>query len=230
MKFITLLTVTVLLILNSSFAQSHTDYYITVQHDTIYGDFSSSSDGKIKFRVDGKKVKLDPKSVYRVYDSNRDILYAPSYIQNCIVKIEGSNPKMYKISERLRKKEKPLFVQLLADGEIAVYSFVLTQTLTTGGSMMGGVTTQSSYRCYALKKSTNEIVELRKTGPVLFFQVSTTRINRNLSNFFDHSPELLAAIEKEPKVNYEFIIEIVKKYNEQKELKGEGTSYGTHIF
>ncbi len=215
------------------FGQS-TDYYINIDMDTIYGEFSSISNGKIKFKINGKKTKLDPKQVYRLYDIDKGNVYGPSYIQNCTVRIEDSNPKMYKISERLRQTEKPLFVQIHEDGEIIVYSFLLERnsgfSVGPNGMMNSGVSSRSD-RYYALKKSTNEILELRKTGTVVFFQVSGTKINRNLSNYLDDSPELIAEIEKEPKLKYEFILEQIKKYNARKELIGEGKSkYGMSIF
>lgn len=215
------------------FGQS-VDYYVNMNLDTVYGEFRSISNGKIKFKVNNKNTKLDPKQVYRVYDANRGYIYGPSYIQNCIVRIEDSQPKMYKISERLRKIKKPLFVQIHVDGEIIVYSFSLIRnsgpSIGAGGMMTPGLPNRSD-RYYALKKSTNEILELRKTGTVILFQVSLTKINRNLSDYFDNSPELIAEIENEPKLKYEFILERIKRYNTKKELIGEGKSkYGMNIF
>ncbi|WP_164112202.1 MULTISPECIES: hypothetical protein [Sphingobacterium] len=210
------------------------DYYINMNMDTVYGEFRSISNGKIKFKVNDKKTTLDPKQVYRVYDADKSDLYGPSYIQNCIVRIEDSKPKMYKISERLRETEKPLFAQIHEDGEIIVYSFSLHRnsgpSFGSNGMMTPGASSRSD-RYYALKKSTNEILELRKTGTVVFFQVSGTKINRNLSDYLDNSPELIAEIENEPKLKYEFILERIKRYNAKKELIGEGKSkYGRSIF
>lgn len=221
---------------NFAFAQSVIkDYYVNLKNDTIYGEFASLANGRIKFKVDGKKLTLDPKETYRVYNSEKSKLYAATYIQKCLVKIEGSDPKMYKISERLRKIEKPLFAEVVTDGEIVVYNFDVKQFVGSGGMVGMGVggfnSMHTSDQFYALKKSSNEILELRKTGPILYFNVSVSKISKNLDAFFDGNSEILDAIEKEPKIKYEFLLEQIKKYNAWKELIGEGAErYGTQVF
>jgi hypothetical protein len=229
MKFIFFLFLLSCSIPKFSNAQASNDFYIDINHDTIYGDFGHNNNGKITFKASGKKIKLDPARVYRVYDARDDRWYAPSYIQNCIVRIKNSEPKMYMISEQRRQTAKPLFAEVVTDGAIVVYAFVKNSTMSGGPN--GFPTTNSSLRVYALKRATNEIVELKKTGPVLFFTVNGTKIKNDQSNFFSDVPGLAEEIAKQPVVKYDYMIECIKRYNEQKKVLGEGKeSYGVEIF
>lgn len=233
MKLSLFLATSLLLIASCASAQTAQDYYITTKLDTVYGDFGSNRDGRITFKVDGKKSKLDPQAIYRVYDAKRDALYAPSFIQNSIVKIAGSNPKMYRLDEQRAARSKPLFAQVLADGAIVVYSFVKTQTM--GGSMMGPApsmtSTHQSHRVYALKRSTKEIVEMRKTGTVVFFQVNATKLKNNQSTLFSDFPELVDEISKQQTVSFDYMIDCINRYNKKKEAEGKGlASYGVKIY
>lgn len=230
MNYSAFFTALLLLIVNGSSAQTKRDFFVTNQFDTVYGEFSGYSYfGNMRFKVDGKNYRLDPQAVYRVYDAKDNRWFAPSYIQDCIVRVEGSDPKIYKISERLRGITKPQFAQILTDGAIVVYSFTLTQNMAP---MTGGIlTTNNSLRTYALKRSTNEIVELRKTAPVLFFQVSSTKIKKDQSVFFADFPELLQEMAQQESISYDYMLECIKRYNEQREIMGEGlATYGTTIF
>lgn len=205
-----------------SFAQEiNRDYYITNQNDTVYGELSSFSSGKIKFKIDKKKTTLNPLATYRVYSSKENKTYAPSYIKDCIVRIDKSEPKRYEISERLRKIERPNFVELVEDGEIVVYYFQIKNYMGAYGNTPTLNPFHISDRFYAFKKATNEIIELKKTGPIFIFNVSFTKIDKNLVDFFDGNSEIIEAINKEPKIKLEFMIEQIKKYNAWKQLIGE---------
>lgn len=229
MKFIIFLFVFSCAIPHFSNAQVSQDFYINNDRDTIYGNLSRNFQGRITFKANGKRIKLDPTRVYRVYDAREDRLYSPSYIQNCIVRLKDSEPRMYTISEQRRQMFKPLFVEVVTDGAIVVYAFVKSSTMS--GGLNGFPTTQSSLRVYALKRATNEIVELKKTGAVLFFEVNGTKIKNNHSSIFSDVPELVEEIAKQPVIKYDYMIECIKRYNEQKEIIGEGRdSFGVQIF
>ncbi|WDF67311.1 hypothetical protein PQ465_13455 [Sphingobacterium oryzagri] len=234
MKYTRLLVALLIFTVGCASAQTTNDFFITTKQDTVYGELRSYKEGRIKFKIDGKNQKLDPHKTYRVYEAKENRWYAPSYIENCIVRIEGSQPKMYRISESRRKTAKPLFAEVITDGAIVVYAFEKKQMMGREVIMVGaygGPITHYSRRIYALKRATNEIVELKKTGPVLYIRVNSTKIKNDQSNLFADFPELVEEIAKQPSINYDYMLECINRYNQQKQLMGEGLAvYGMEIY
>jgi hypothetical protein len=66
MKSVTLFLFSIFFSYNFAFARQGTkDYYVTLQNDTVCGEFISSSSIKIKSRLDETKLILKPKDFYR---------------------------------------------------------------------------------------------------------------------------------------------------------------------
>jgi hypothetical protein len=202
-------------------AQELKDYVITMKGDTIYGKIGSVKSNKVKIFVDTEKKIYYPPQLYRIYNHKKEKHYATSFIELGIEKIRDSDPKMYVIKEKVKLKKKPLFTEILHDGEIIVYNF---RKQSGGGMIMGANGTMmngfsSSSNCYyALKRSTGEIAELKISG-LLIGKMSKKNRYLNLAKMIADEPELVAKLENEEKLNYDVFSNYIKEYNAIKKTK-----------
>lgn len=196
-------------------AQELKDYVITMKGDTIYGEIGSVKSNKVKMLVDSEKKTYYPPQLYRIYNHKKEKHYATSFIEVGIEKIRDSDPKMYVIKEKVKLKKKPLFTEILHDGDIIVYNFRKQSgggmIMGANGKMMNGFSTSSNYY-YALKRSTGEIAELKISG-LLIGKMSKKNRYLNLAKMIADEPELAAKLENEEKLHYDLFSNYIREYN-----------------
>ncbi|MFZ4260435.1 hypothetical protein ACFRAE_00210 [Sphingobacterium sp. HJSM2_6] len=220
MKYQLLLFSLLILLPTLTFAQNSTnqDYYITNERDTVFGKITKVHDNYLKIKVNGKRTKLSPFDVFRVYQSKKRKLFGSSYIKYGVRKIKDSKPILYRVDERTRVLGYPKFTEILIDGEIIVYRFEINKRFSFGG--LNGMSTSSSvsYRLYAFKKSTDEILELENTAMAFVIDVNKAKIGKDVIKFFENDVEINAKIEAQNKLTTKFMLEIIKLYNMKKRL------------
>lgn len=233
MKKISIVLTSFILFFTTAFAQSEESYLVTPKNDTLYGEFVSVGDRVVKFKIDGKKKSFGVRDVFRVFDAKSKSLFAPTHIKDGKIKISGSDPKKYRIFDRARAEGILTFGEVLADGDIIVYSFeglmVPARTSLFTGTVIPGGRAPSYF--YAFKKSKNEIIQLWRTGGFLSGSLPKSRIVENIGDFMDDAPELLNLLENEKKMSNNVFIEYIKRYNEfKKNNDKEAVDYGTKLF
>ncbi|WP_400263222.1 hypothetical protein ACFX5U_09220 [Sphingobacterium sp. SG20118] len=194
-----------MLTLQQGLAQQMKDYVVTMKGDTIYGEMGSVKNKKVYMLVNGEKKTYYPPQIYRIYNHNTDKHYATSFIELGMEKIKDSDPKMYVIKEKVRLKNKPLFTEILHDGDIIVYNFKRQGN-------RGSFSTPTNFY-YALKRSTGEIAELKMSGFFLLGRMSKKNRNLNLTKMMEDEPELIERLENEEKVDYDVFSNYIKEYN-----------------
>ncbi|MEN5057535.1 hypothetical protein [Sphingobacterium kitahiroshimense] len=197
-------------------AQELKDYVITMKGDTIYGELGSVKSKKVYMLVNGERKTYYPPQLYRIYNHNTGKHYATSFIQMGMQKIKDSDPKMFIIKEKVKLKNKPLFTEILHDGDIIVYNF---KDYNSGGGGMMPVFSSSNDCYYALKRSTGEIAELKISGLFILGRMSKKNRNANLVKMIADEPELVAKLENEEKLNYDVFSNYIKEYNAIKKTK-----------
>ena len=234
MKRIFILFPLFIFFISSAFAQAEGSYLITQKKDTLYGELVSMGQRSVKFKIDGKKKTFGARDVFRVFDATDQSLYAPSHIEEGKIKISGSTPKKYRIFDRARAEGLLTFGQILADGDIIVYTFSggagrPMMMNSYSGTMTGGGASPAYY--FALKKSKNEVIQLWRTGGFLAGSLPKNRIVENIGDFMDDAPDLLNQLENEKKLDNALFIEYIKRYNAyKKETAKDAVDYGTQLF
>lgn len=230
-KMMLLLTLLVsMLTVQHAVAQELKDYVITMEGDTIYGEMGSVKSKKVYMLVKGEKKVYFPPQLYRIYNHNTGKHYAASFIELGMKKVKGSKPQKFIIKEKVKLKNKPIFTEILQDGEIIVYNFTKTTggaaTMGPGGAMIPGFASSSKYH-YALKRSTGEIIELKVSGLFVFGGMSKKKRNLNIMEILEDEPELVERLQQEKKLNYDIFFNYIKEYNT---IKQDKNKYPLEIF
>lgn len=216
-------------------AQENRDYVVTMERDTVFGEITSVKDGKLKMKmVDGKRT-FRPGEVYRAFYGEET--YAPSYIENGLERVPGVKPNLYRISTR-KTKRPPTFAEVIADGEIVLYYFKKTRSGPimavpyAGAVPTAGMSFPSSQKNYfALKKSTGEAIEIRKSGFYILGNMSKKKIAINLAKLIEDEPEWMKKFEEEDKLDLARFIEYIEGYNKLRQEKGNDPKrYDFQIF
>lgn len=210
-------------------AQELKDYVITMKGDTIYGEMGSVKSKKVYMLVKGERKVYFPPQIYRIYNHNTGKHYATSFLGSGMEKIKKSNPEMFIISEKTKLKNKPLFKELLIDGEIMVINIYTSHDVA---SNFIHETEKASFwndseDFYAQKRLTGEITEL-KTRPSLEFEGMSKKKRRlNLVKMMEDEPELVDRFVNEEKLNFDLFCRYIKEYNA---IKQDKNAYVLEIF
>ncbi|MBD1432340.1 hypothetical protein H8B06_05850 [Sphingobacterium sp. DN00404] len=229
-----LLTITGLCLGGILHAQENEDYVVTMERDTIFGKITSVTDKKLKIKTATTKRTFRPNEVFRAMDNKK--VYAPSRVEYGLERVPGIEPKLYHFSERKATKP-PTFAEVITDGEIVLYYFIKTSTAMApagfaGGQHMPGMFFTSNQKNYfAIKKSTGDAIEIKKSGFYLFGNMSKKKIAINLAKLIEDEAEWMKKFEEEDSLNLDRFIEYIEGYNKLRKAKGHDPErYDFQIF
>ena len=227
MNIKSLLTVLGLCLTSLLYAQKEQDYVITMKGDTIVGEISSVKPKKLSIKTATSKMSFKANEVFKVRDSKKQKLYMPSRvgIQGGLERVRGTELDIYHLSKRKANKL-PLITEVITDGEIIIYLFEQSSApmfyggggAVGGAGMMVGGGSKSTY--FAMKKSTGEIVEIKKSGFVIETNKLKKKTTRDMAKLLEDEPEWLQQFEKEEKLNFDRFVDYVIGYNELRAARG----------
>ena len=146
-------------------------------------------------------------------------------IQGGLERVRGTELDIYHLSKRKANKL-PLITEVITDGEIIIYLFEQSSApmfyggggAVGGAGMMVGGGSKSTY--FAMKKSTGEIVEIKKSGFVIETNKLKKKTTRDMAKLLEDEPEWLQQFEKEEKLNFDRFVDYVIGYNELRAARG----------
>ncbi|EFK56914.1 hypothetical protein U0038_09450 [Sphingobacterium spiritivorum] len=197
--------------ISNAYSQAQTrveDYIITMQGDTLYGKIRSLKDNKLRFESKNGIKVYKPAEVSRAYNASGNKIYASSSVQSTMEKTAVV---------------KPVFAELIQEGEIAIYAFEKVYNgsprhrnygVGNRGTVMGP-TASISVKYYAVKKSTGEIVEIANSGMDLFGKQTKKRAE-NLLKLIEDEAVLSQSLAREKSYNQDVFIRYIADYNKLK--------------
>ncbi|SUJ30545.1 Uncharacterised protein [Sphingobacterium spiritivorum] len=185
-----------------------TDYIITMKGDTLYGKIRSLKDNKLKFESENGNKVYKPAEVFRAYNASVNKIYTPSSVQSTMEKTAVV---------------KPVFAELVQEGEIAIYAFEKMYNGSPRHRNYGignretvmGPTASMSVKYYAAKKSTGEIVEIANSAMDLFGKQTKKRAE-NLLKLIEDESVLSQILAREKSYNQDVFIRYIADYNKLK--------------
>lgn len=184
------------------------DYIITMQGDTLYGKIRSLKANKLKFESENGNKVYKPTEVIRAYNASANKIYIPSSVQSTMEKTAVV---------------KPVFAELVQEGEIAIYAFEKMYNGSPRHRNYGvgnretvmGPTASISVKYYAVKKSTGEIVEIANSAMDLFGKQTKKRAD-NLLKLIEDESVLSQSLAREKSYNQDVFIRYIADYNNLK--------------
>ncbi|MGJ1391936.1 hypothetical protein ACR78F_16290 [Sphingobacterium spiritivorum] len=184
------------------------DYIITMQGDTLYGKIRSLKDNKLRFESKNGTKVYKPAEVFRAYNTSASKIYAPSSVESTMEKTAVV---------------KPVFAELVQEGEIAIYAFEKMYNGSPRHRNYGigyrdtvmGPTASISVKYYAVKKSTGEIVEIANSAMDLFGKQTKKRAD-NLLKLIEDEAVLSQSLAREKSYNQDVFIRYIADYNKLK--------------
>jgi hypothetical protein len=206
-----------------------------MQGDTIFGRIISIKDTKLKIATTTSKLSFKPEEIFWVKYSKKQKYYTPSRMTapTGLKKVPGVNPPIFRLSE-IKAGRHPIFAEVITDGEIAIYLFEQSNThfkaahYGPGGFTGGTVGGPSRPKYFAVKKSTGEIIEIKKSG--LLFETKKLKKNStiNIAKLMEDESEWLQKLEKEEKLTFDQFVDYIIGYNELRAARGYDA--GRHNF
>lgn len=236
-----LLTISGLCLASVLYAQRKQDYVITMKGDTIVGKITSVKPKKLAIKTATSKMSFKVEEIYIASDNRKQKQYAPSRLgaAHALERIPDIEPEVYRISAKTKTK-RPLFAEVIIDGEIAIYSFERSYGYAGnfGAGGVGGVGfsaapaggfTHTFY--FAIKKSTGEIIKIKKSGIVIDTGKLKKKTVRDMAKLLEDEPEWLQRFEKEEKLSFDRLVDYIIGYNELRAARGyDAGRYNFQVF